>query len=156
MPDTKTGNHGRNRQKIPRIGPKEATLLFAQCERLLDSSAAFVENPRQIGFARFLAPLPEQILELAVQPDSWGERTRARLISSLTSSLALEAFSLNPRLWRKSYRSRMLSCPASSSNWDGEGSISRSNSPTIPAILAHALSSAPGHRVRFIPSTVIS
>ena len=24
-----------------------------------------------MGFARFLAPLNEQILELAVQPDSW-------------------------------------------------------------------------------------
>jgi len=87
MPDTKTGNHGSNRQKLPRIGPKEATLLFAQCERLLDSSAAFVENLRPIGFARFLAPLPEQILELAIQPDSWGERTRARLVSELFAGL---------------------------------------------------------------------
>jgi hypothetical protein len=87
MPDTETGNRGRNRQKIPRIGPKEAALVFAQCERLLDGSPVFVENLRQAGFARFLAPLHEQILELAVQPDSWGERTRARLISEVFSGL---------------------------------------------------------------------
>jgi hypothetical protein len=87
MPDTETGNRGRNRQKIPRIGPKEAALVFAQCERLLDSSPVFVENLRQAGFARFLAPLHEQVLELAVQPDAWGERTRARLISEVFTGL---------------------------------------------------------------------
>jgi hypothetical protein len=42
---------------------------------------------RQMGFARFLAPLNEQIFELAVQPDSWGERTRARLISYVFAGL---------------------------------------------------------------------
>jgi len=87
MPDTETGNRGRNRQKIPRIGPEEAARVFAQCEHLLDSSPVFVENLRQVGFARFLAPLNEQILELAVQPDSWGERTRARLIAELFAGL---------------------------------------------------------------------
>ncbi len=87
MPDAETGNRGRNRQKIPRIGPKEAALVFAQCEHLLDGSTVFVENLRQVGFARFLAPLHDQILELAVQPDSWGERTRARLISEVFAGL---------------------------------------------------------------------
>ncbi|MGB9203400.1 MAG: hypothetical protein WCB94_05425, partial [Terriglobales bacterium] len=74
-------------QKIPRIGPEEAARVFAQCEHLLDSSPVFVENLRQVGFARFLAPLHEDILKLAVQPDSWGERTRARLISELFAGL---------------------------------------------------------------------
>ena len=87
MPDTETGNRGRNRQKIPRIGPDEAARVFTQCEHLLDRSPVFVENLRQAGFTRFLAPLHEQILELAVQPDSWGERTRARLISELFAGL---------------------------------------------------------------------
>jgi hypothetical protein len=87
MPDTTPGNRGRNRQKVPRIGPEEAARVFVQCEQLLDSSSVFVENLRQIGFARFLAPLNEQILELAVQPDSWGERTRARLISYIFAGL---------------------------------------------------------------------
>jgi len=87
MPDTTPGNRGRNRQKVPRIGSKEAARVFEQCEHLLECSSVFVENLRQMGFARFLAPLNEQILELAVQPDSWGERTRARLISYVFAGL---------------------------------------------------------------------
>ena len=87
MPDTKPGNWGRNKQKVPRIGSKEAARVFEQCEHLLDSSSVFVENLRQMGFARFLGPLNEQILELAVQPDSWGEKTRARLISYVFAGL---------------------------------------------------------------------
>jgi hypothetical protein len=87
MPDTTPGDPGRNRQKIPRIGSKEAARVFEQCEHLLECSSVFVENLRQMGFARFLAPLNEQILELAVQPDSWGERTRARLISYVFAGL---------------------------------------------------------------------
>src|ERR1700722_16396064 len=87
MPDTETGNRGRDRQKIPRIGSKEAAQIFEQCEHLLDSSSVFVKNLRQIGFAHFLVPLNEQILELAVQPDSWGERTRARLITYVFAGL---------------------------------------------------------------------
>jgi hypothetical protein len=87
MPDTTPGNRGRNRQKVPRIGAKEAARVFEQCEHLLDGSSVFVENLRQMGFARFLTPLSEEILELAVQPDSWGERTRARLISYVFAGL---------------------------------------------------------------------
>ena len=87
MPDATPGNRGRNRQKVPRIGSKEAAQIFEQCEHLLDSSSVFVENLRQMGFARFLAPLSEQVLELAVQPDAWGERTRARLISYVFAGL---------------------------------------------------------------------
>ena len=81
------GNRGRNRQKIPRIGPGEAARVFAQCEQLLESSPVLFENLRQIGFARLLAPLHDQILELAVQLDSWGDRTRARLIAELFAGL---------------------------------------------------------------------
>ena len=87
MPDTTSGSRGWKRQKIPRIGPEEAARVFAQCEHLLDSATDFAEDLRQVGFARFLAPLHEQILELAVQPDSWGERTRARLISEVFARL---------------------------------------------------------------------
>jgi hypothetical protein len=87
MPDNTTRSRGRNRQKIPRIGSKEAARVFEQCQHLLDSSPVFAQNLQQIGFAHFLAPLHEQILELAVQPDSWGERTRARLIAEVFASL---------------------------------------------------------------------
>ncbi len=87
MPDPTPGNRGRSRQRVPRIGSKEAARIFAQCERLLGSSSVFAESLRQVGFARFLVPLNERILELAVQPDSWGERTRARLISYVFAGL---------------------------------------------------------------------
>jgi hypothetical protein len=87
MPDATPEGRGRNRQKVPRIGSKEAAQIFEQCVHLLNSSSVFVENLRQMGFARFLAPLSEQVLELAVQPDSWGERTRAHLISYVFAGL---------------------------------------------------------------------
>jgi len=89
MPDTTTGNRGRDRQKIPRIQASEAARIFTQCEQLLasDGGFGFARNLREAGFARFLSPLDEQILELAVQPDSWGERTRARLVSEIITGL---------------------------------------------------------------------
>jgi hypothetical protein len=57
------------------------------CEHLLDGSGALRPNLRQAGFSRFLSQFDEKILELAVQPDSWGERTRARLISEVFTGL---------------------------------------------------------------------
>lgn len=87
MPDNTTRSRGRSRQKIPRIGSKDAARVFEQCQRLLDGSPDLVENVRRGGFARFLAPLQDQILELAVQPDSWGQRARAGLIAEVFASL---------------------------------------------------------------------
>jgi hypothetical protein len=87
MPHPTPGNRGRSRQRVPRIGSKAAARIISQCERLLGSSSVFVENLGQVGFARFMAPLNEQILELAVQPDSWGEQTRARPISYVFAGL---------------------------------------------------------------------
>ncbi len=87
MPDTTIGNRRRDKQAIPRITSKEAGRIFAHCEHLLDGSEALCRNLRQAGFSRFLSQFDEKILELAVQPDSWGERTRARLISEVFSGL---------------------------------------------------------------------
>jgi hypothetical protein len=87
MPDTTVGNRGRDKQKIPPITSKEAERIFAHCEHLLDGSGALRPNLRQAGFSRFLSQFDEKILELAVQPDSWGERTRARLISEVFTGL---------------------------------------------------------------------
>jgi len=86
MPDTTVGNRRRDKQQIPRIASKEAERIFAHCEHLLDDSA-LCRNLRQAGFSRFLAQVDEKILELAVQPDSWGERTRARLIAEVFTGL---------------------------------------------------------------------
>jgi hypothetical protein len=83
MPDTTVGNRRRDKQQIPRIASKEAERIFARCEHLLGNPDPLCRNLSQAGFSRFLAQFDEKILELAVQPDSWGERTRARLISEV-------------------------------------------------------------------------
>jgi hypothetical protein len=75
MPDTSVGNRGRHKQTIPRIASKDAAGIFASCEHLLEGSGAVCRNLRQAGFSRFLSQFDQKILELAVQPDSWGERT---------------------------------------------------------------------------------
>ena len=54
MPDNRTPSRGRNRQKIPRIGSKDAARVFAQCEHLLNNSPVFAENMRQVR----LRPIP--------------------------------------------------------------------------------------------------
>ena len=72
MADTAPGDRGRDRQRVPRIRGEEEARIFAQCEQLLENSSVFMENLRQMGFARFLAPLNEQVLDLAVQPDAWA------------------------------------------------------------------------------------
>lgn len=87
MPDTTVGNRRRNKQTIPRIASKEAERIFADCEHLLDGSGALCQNLRQAGFSRFLSQLDDKILALAVQPDTWGERTRARVIAEVFSGL---------------------------------------------------------------------
>ncbi|MFZ0862289.1 MAG: hypothetical protein WCA27_05595 [Candidatus Sulfotelmatobacter sp.] len=87
MPDTTVGNRRRDKQQIPRIASEEAERIFAHCEHLLDGSGALCQNLRQAGFSRFLSQLDDKILALAVQPDTWGERTRARVIAEVFSGL---------------------------------------------------------------------
>lgn len=76
-----------DKQAIPRIAPKDAARIFAKLERLMDDSGELVAKLRRDGFRQFLNELEEPVLELAVQPDSWGERTKARLVSGIMSGL---------------------------------------------------------------------
>jgi hypothetical protein len=87
MPDITRGNRRHEKQNIPRIESKEAARIFAQLENLLDSAGDSLGHLRRAGFTRLLSQLDEKILELAVQPDSWGERTRARLVSEIFTGL---------------------------------------------------------------------
>ena len=80
MPDITA--RGRDKQKIPRIKRKDAERIFADLDRLLERG-----NLLTAGFAHFLTALSEPALQLAVQPDSWGERTRARLVSVILEGL---------------------------------------------------------------------
>lgn len=87
MPDFTAKVRMRNKQAIPRIEPKDAARIFAKLERLMDDSGELAAKLRRDGFGHFLNELEEPVLELAVQPDSWGERTKARLVSGIMSGL---------------------------------------------------------------------
>jgi hypothetical protein len=77
MPDPTARKRMRNQQQIPRIDRKKAAQIFARLEQLTENP----ENGRWQNFGQLLGELEEPILQLAIQPDSWGERTRARLVS---------------------------------------------------------------------------
>ena len=87
MPDFTAKARMRNKQTIPRIDPKEAARIFTKLEPLVESSSDAMIGLRRDGFERFLSTLEEPVLELAIQPDSWGERTKARLVSAIMSGL---------------------------------------------------------------------
>jgi hypothetical protein len=87
MPDPTRRNRRAERQRVPRITPKEAAKIFKQCESFLADSSELLTHLREAGFGHLLAQLDETILRLAIQPDSWGERTRARLVSEIAAAL---------------------------------------------------------------------
>ena len=87
MPDFTPRNRVRDKRQIPRIEEKEAARIFAHLECLTEDSSDLPQELRTQGFAQFLAQLQEPTLQLAVQPDSWGERTRARLVSVVIETL---------------------------------------------------------------------
>jgi hypothetical protein len=77
----------RPKQRIPRISARKAAEILKQCDQLLaDSQQVLADLPR-VGFAQFVALLSEDILRLAIQPDSCGERARARLIPDIVPAL---------------------------------------------------------------------
>lgn len=85
-------NHLRAKQKIPRIERKDAARIFARLEHLMDNP----DDPEMgKNFDQFVAQLEEPILQLSVQPDSWGERTRARLVSFIMGMKGIPAESAN-------------------------------------------------------------
>jgi len=87
MPDLRAKNRMRNKQAVPRIEPTNAARIFTKLEHLVDGSGDLVAGLQRDGFAQFLDKLDEPVLQLAVQPDSWGERTRARLVSAIMTGL---------------------------------------------------------------------
>lgn len=87
MPDFTAQNRMRDKQTIPRIDEKEAARIFAELERLVDRPGDLVAGLQRVGFGQFLNKLQERILQLAIQPDAWGERTRARLVAVIMGGL---------------------------------------------------------------------
>jgi hypothetical protein len=87
MRGSKDRDSVRAKQRIPRIPARKAAEILKQCDKLLaDSKQVLADLPRA-GFAQFLALLSEDILHLAIQPDSRGEHARARLISHIVPAL---------------------------------------------------------------------
>lgn len=74
--------------KMSRIRPPEAEAILNQCRDVLAKSSDLLANLRTAGLGELLARLDEKILALALQPDAWGERARAALLSELSPALA--------------------------------------------------------------------
>jgi hypothetical protein len=75
------------KQCIPRISGRKATGVLKDCDKTLTGSQEILANISRLGFGQLLAVLSDDILRLAVQPDAWGERARARLISDIAPAL---------------------------------------------------------------------
>lgn len=96
MARTKAHNRATARQQIPRIRPAEAALIQRDVEHLLDNSQALLSNLRSAGIAELLRRLDVRMLQLAIQPDDSGERTRARLMSAIVPALLSETATQMP------------------------------------------------------------
>jgi hypothetical protein len=77
-------------QQIPRILPAEAVRILHDIEHLLDNSKALLADLSSVGIAELLRRLNDRMLQLAIQPDDSGERTRARLMSAIVPALLLK------------------------------------------------------------------
>jgi hypothetical protein len=86
MRGSRSKSFGPVKQQVRRIRPTEAAKILKQCERFLDDVQ---DRPHLhgFGFVEILAGMSEDILRLAIQPDSWDERVRARLMSDIVPAL---------------------------------------------------------------------
>ena len=87
MAGRKAAKPVRSKPRIPRIRPADASRIRERCENILEGSRELLVNLRSVGIAELFARLDDSVLQLAIQPDSWGERTRARLMSDLAPAL---------------------------------------------------------------------
>ena len=89
MADRKAERLVRSKPRVPRILPPDASAIFERCEQILEASRELLANLRSVGIRELFARLDDSVLQLALQPDSWGERTRARLMSDLAPALCV-------------------------------------------------------------------
>ena len=87
MPDDKTRTHKARQQRVPRIAGRQATEILAECDTLLLDNSDLLANLRRLGFNALLSFLSHGILQLALQPDVWGEQLRARLMSDIMPAM---------------------------------------------------------------------
>jgi hypothetical protein len=89
MAGRKAERHVRSKRRIPYIPPSDAPPILERCEQILEGSRELLTNLRSVGIAELFARLDDSVLQLAIQPDSWGERTRAQLMSDLAPALSV-------------------------------------------------------------------
>ena len=83
MSGSKARSRAAAKQQTPRIRPAEASAIFKRCEQVLDESRELLLNLRSAGISELFGRMDDRMLHLAIQPDPWGERTRARLMSDI-------------------------------------------------------------------------
>ena len=88
MAGRKAERHVRSKPQIPRILPSNASVILERCDHILKDSGALLKDLSNVGIAELFTRLDDPLLQLAIQPDSWGERTRARLMSDLVPALS--------------------------------------------------------------------
>lgn len=91
MAQRKAHSRAASRQEIPRIRPAEAMLILRNLEHLLDNSQALLSDLRSVGIGELFRRLDDRMIQLAIQPDDSGERTRARLMSVIVPALCSDA-----------------------------------------------------------------
>jgi len=87
MPGDKARTRKAIRQRVPRIAGRQAAKILQACDNLLRQSSDLLSNLNRLGFSALLNALSQDILQLALQPDSWGERLRARLMSDIAPAM---------------------------------------------------------------------
>lgn len=87
MAQRKAHSRAASRQEIPRIRAAEAARILHAIEHLLDNSQALLAGLSSVGIAELFRQLDDTMLQLAIQPDDSGERTRARLMSAFVPAL---------------------------------------------------------------------
>ena len=98
MAQRKVHSRAAPRQEVPRIGPDEAARILHEIEYLLENSQAVLVDLNSVGIAELLRRLDDSMLQLAIQPDDSGERTRARLMSAIVPALVSNATEQMPRV----------------------------------------------------------
>ncbi len=98
MAQRKAYSRAAPRQEIPRIRPAEAARILHVIEHFLDDSHALLSNLRSLGIAELFRRLDDRMLQLAIQPDDSGERTRARLMSAIVPALCSKSATETPSL----------------------------------------------------------
>ena len=90
MAQRKAHSRAAPRREVPRIRPAEAARILHDIEHLLGNSHALLAHLGSVGVVELLRQLDDSMLQLAIQPDKSGERTRARLMSAIVPALCSE------------------------------------------------------------------